>query len=131
MNTSFTTKGAGKVKRTLYVVLVSLSLSSCAVLPALSIASSIVEATAPTIHKVEVPATQALIIAHNAYQGAAAAATAAVRSGVVKGDKLELLAQYDNTIKGLLDKADAGQNVAMNAASAMNFITKIHNLIGG
>lgn len=112
-------------------------LANCAAIPA---AVSIAQAVATSTNKVEVPATQALIVAHNAYQGAAAVATAAVNAcndvswagsacGALK-PKLPQIAALDNAAVAKLDLADQGIDVAENSAAVMNIVSSIQSLSG-
>lgn len=113
-------------------------MASCAALPAISAGLSVVQAYAANKHKVVVPATQALIIAHNAYQGAAAAAALAIKTCTITPtvgpcpsvmQNLDKLDEYNNLAKSLLDKADAGQDIAANSAGVMNLVSRMHSLL--
>lgn len=84
-----------------------------------------------TADRVMVPTGKALIVAHNAYQAAAAAATLAVQSGVITGDNLTRLEALNNRARYLLSQADAGYNVGQNAAEVINIVTDIRSMIGG
>lgn len=113
----------------LFILPAALALANCSVALPTAI-STITEAVAVNQDKVAVPATQALIVAHNAYQGAAAAATLAVESGMFPKDKLDQLSAWNNWGKAALDRADQGIDVATNAAMAMNAVAAINKLIG-
>lgn len=115
----------------LAILIVAPLLANCAAIPtAISAIGGLTQAVSVNQDKVLVPATQALIIAHNAYQSAAAAATAAITAGLVPKEKLPQIAALDNRAKALLDQADAGQNVAQNVAEVMNIISTMKSLAG-
>lgn len=114
----------------LFIIPAALALANCAALPALSTIGGLTQAITVNQDKVLVPATQALIVAHNAYQGAAAAATVAINSGLVPKDKLPQIAALSDRAKALLDEADRGQNVAQNAAEVLNIVNSIHSFAG-
>lgn len=116
------------------IVLAALTLPGCAAIAAVEGAATtisvITKAFAPTADKVVVPTTQALIIAHNAYQGTAAIVTLAVQSGLVPRAMLPQIAALNDRAKLLLDRADRGQDVAANVAEAMNTLTTMQSLAG-
>lgn len=123
------------MKRFLIAAAASLSLSGCtpALMLAAETAGSVIAANtaAPTTdNRVIVAGTQGLIVAHNAYQGAAAVAEAAVRAGLVTGDKLNQLEKLNNEAKYYLDQADRGKDVAANVARVFNLIPQIRALAG-
>src|SRR5687768_9363525 len=97
---------------------------------------TISEAIAVNKDKVLVPATQALIVAHNAYQGAAGAATGAISACSVFPNtapcvalkaRLPQIEALNLRATSLLAKADAGQNVAANAAEVMNIVSTLQS----
>ena len=127
------------MKRLLFIPLASLALAGCGPLAAIGSVASITEAIAVNKDKVLVPATQALIVAHNAYQGAAAAATGAVTACsavpniapcVALKARLPQIEALNTRAVSLLAKADAGQDVAANAAEVMNIVATLKSLSG-
>jgi hypothetical protein len=88
---------------------------------------------------VMVPATQGLIVAHNAYQAAAASATAAITACVsvpttppcvaLRG-KLPQIKALSDKAQGLLDEADSGHDIAQNASQVLNLVGSINSLLG-
>ena len=126
----------------LLVIPAALALANCTAIPtAISAIGGLSQAVSVNKDKVLVPVTQGLIIAHNAYQGAAQAATLAVNGCQLSVAKLlpacaklnahlDDLAALDNKAKTALDLADKGQDVAINVATVMNVVASIHSLIG-
>lgn len=110
-----------------------LALANCAAIPALLTQAVSVGQT------VQVPATQALIVAHNAYQAAAEAATTTINTCVavnfagpcssLKARLPQVKALSDKAVE-LLNEADAGRDVAANAAEVMNIVSSLHSLSG-
>jgi hypothetical protein len=125
------------MKRFLLAPLVALSLSGCGALAVANAVATATEAVAINKDKVLVPATQGLIVAHNAYQGASATA-AGVISGcsivpntspcVALKARLPQIEALNNRAVTLLGQADAGQNVAANAAEVMNIVSTLKSL---
>lgn len=102
-----------------------LALTACGpVLPSVNSATAISD-------KVLVPATQALIVAHNAYQGATAAAEVAVQQGKVKGDALTKLGVLNDRAFLVLSVGDRGQSEAQRAAEIMDLTAQMYLLIRG
>lgn len=123
----------------LLIIGAAFALPGCAALPAISAIGSLTQAVTAGSDKVLVPATQALIVAHNAYQGAAALATSAITACTItpsvpgcvslKG-KLPQIGALSDRAKHLLDEADRGQNVAQNAAEVMNIVATMQSFSG-
>lgn len=111
---------------------VLLSASACQTLPTfapVTVPTTVAEATAVS-DKVVLGGSQALIVAHNAYQGAAAAAEAAVKAGLIQGENLDRLAILNTRAVTLLQTADSGQSVALRSAEVFNIVAEIRTLIG-
>lgn len=68
---------------------------------------------------------QALIIAHNGYQSAAAIAELAVKSGQLSNEQLLKLRELNNEALRRLEQAQAGRDVAANAAGIMELTVQI------
>lgn len=121
----------------LLILPAALALANCSALPVAI--GGLTQAVTVNQDKVLIPATQALIVAHNAYQGAAALATAAITTCTatnfagpcadLKG-KLPQIAALSDRAKALLDEADRGQNVAQNAAEVLNIVTSLKSFAG-
>ncbi len=121
----------------LLVIPAALALANCAAIP--TVLSTVTQAVAVDQNKVLVPATQALLVAHNAYQAAAAAATTAITTCTAVNfvgpcaslkAKLPQIAALSDRAKALLDEADKGQNVAQNAAEVMNIVSSLKSFSG-
>lgn len=127
------------MKRFLLVPLAAISLSGCAAISAVGTVASITQAIVVNKDKVLVPATQGLIVAHNAYQGAAAAAEAAITACSATPNfapckallgRVDQIGALSDLAKMRLDQADAGQNVAQNVADVMNIVATLKSLAG-
>lgn len=123
--------------RRLLIIPAALALANCAAIPAAI--GPITQAIAVNKDKVLVPATQALIVAHNAYQGAALTAAAALNACnltpnlspcVALKARVPQIEALSNRAVALLAQADAGQNVAANAAEVMNIVSTLKSLAG-
>ena len=127
------------MKRFLLAPLAALSLTACGPMAVVSGIGTISEAIAVNKDKVLVPATQALVVAHNAYQAAAGAAAGAITAcsaaptfgpcPALKA-KLPQIEALNARAVMLLAKADAGQDVAANAAEVMNIVSTLKSLSG-
>lgn len=84
----------------------------------------------PNTDSVVIASDKALIICHNAYQTAAAAATAAVNAGLIRGSRLQRLSELNTQAKALLDKADQGEAVATNVSDALSLIAEMQSITG-
>lgn len=102
----------------------ALALGACDTVP-----KNLTEA-ATVSNVVVVPATQGLLVAHNAYQATAAVAEAAVRAGLVKGENLNRLEALNNRALHVLAIGDRGQSVAQRAAEVMNIVNDIRSIVG-
>ena len=124
----------------LLIIPAALALANCAAIPtAISTIGGLSQAVSVNQDKVLIPATQALIVAHNAYQGAAAAATGAINLCTKTPQlapcvsllrKIDQIGALSDRAKALLDEADRGHNVAANAAEVMNIVTSMKSLAG-
>lgn len=88
------------------------------------------QAATPAGDSVIISATQALIVANNAYQGANAVARVAVASRQLDGAQLDRLAALDKRILFLLEKGEKGQSLASRAAEVLNLVPQMRALIG-
>ena len=82
------------------------------------------------VETVTVPATQALIVAHNAYQGAAAAVTVYAQSGAMTPSQAERLTVLNDRAIALLDSAGNTLTVAQRAAGVFDVVAEINSIIG-
>lgn len=114
------------MKRILLPLLLSISLAATGCQT-----TSESEPIVATGQNVIVRSAQALIVAHNAYQGATAAAELAVKSGRLTDDQLIRLKALNDKALGLLAQADAGRDVALNAAQVMGVVAQINTLLKG
>lgn len=89
--------------------------------------SGIAEAVGDTVM---VPATQSLIVAHNAYQGAAAAVTAYANSGAMTPGQASRLRALNDQAFALLEKGGDGLSIADRAAGVFNIVAEINRTIG-
>lgn len=74
--------------------------------------------------------TQGLIVAHNAYQTAAAVATGYVRSGRATPAQLTRIRQLNDRAHSLLQTGGTGLSVAQRAAEVLNIVAEL-NVFGG
>lgn len=106
------------------------ALSSCAMLPlALSAVSALQPASAAG-DKVVLEGTRALILAHNAFQGAAAAAAPLIRSGAMSREQVDLAEDITNRAEMLFATAGGGLSEAQRAAAILNLADQMNKLAG-
>lgn len=74
--------------------------------------------------------TQALIVANNAYQGAAGALVPLINAGLFNPSQLATIRQLSDRAVWLLEKGDQGMSIADRAAGVINIATKLHLLKG-
>lgn len=118
------------MKKLILAVAVAFSLSGCAaVLPAaLDTVVSITKPAAAVSDKVVLEGTRGLILAHNAYQGAAALTTAAVRTKKFNNAQLDMIANLNDRALALLEGADTTLTVAERAASIMLIANQLNSI---
>ena len=80
--------------------------------------------------KVLLEGTRGLILAHNAYQGAAATATAAVKSGRLSAQQLDAIEAADARAVALLNGADGALSTAERVAAILNATNEINTALG-
>lgn len=113
--------------RKLIITFAALALPACA---ALTTAATVTQAIATNRNTVEVPAVQALIVANNAYQGAAALAEVAVKSGKLTPDQLATVSRLNDQAIAILETAETATNQAEKAAELMNVVNSLNAVIG-
>jgi hypothetical protein len=120
----------------LMIILVAPFMAGCAAVP---LATTVLSQAVAVADKVEVPAKQALLVADNAYQAAAATATGAMIACsktptlspcVALTRKADQIVALSALAKGKLLQAHQGVNVAANAAEVMNIVSSITSLTG-
>lgn len=74
--------------------------------------------------------TQGLIVANNAYQGAAAIAEGYVRSGRATRPQLARIRELNDRAISLLERGEGGLTAAQRAAEVLNIVAEL-NLFGG
>lgn len=143
----------GRIGRGLAIALIAVALSACAALgvvsPILDIvqrvaavagrpANTALDQTAAVVpapngtvgEQVVMRGTQGLIVAHNAYQTAAAVATAYVRSGQATPAQLARIRSLNDRAIALLETGGTGLSVAQRAAEVLNIVAEL-NVFGG
>lgn len=109
----------------------SMSIQGCAAAAIFDgVSPNVVSAVDEARDVVVIRGTQSLIVAHNAYQGAAAALTPLVRAGVLPQGALDQIAKLNDRAIHLLEKGDAGQSVASRASEVIQ-ISRDLDVIAG
>lgn len=121
------------------ILAASLILSACALIGAGQALATAVQAVAgtpaseasghtarPVGDTVVLRGTQGLIVAHNAYQTAAAVARVYVQSGFASPAQLNRIEALNNRAIQLLEVGDRGLSVAQRAAEVMNIVAELN-----
>jgi hypothetical protein len=118
------------MKKLILSIAVAFSLSGCATMvgPALDAVVSISKPAASVGDKVVLEGTRGLILAHNAYQGAAALITVPVKAKKFNNDQLDMIAKLNDRALALLNGADATLSIAERAASIMLIANQLNSI---
>lgn len=118
--------------RGLMVMLAAAMLPACAaVAPMLGTIGTVSDAISSRGNTVLLGGTKGLLMAHNAYQGAAAIATVAVKSGRLSGNQLNSLDRLNDQALAILVGARSARDQAKAAAELFTIVDRINDLVGG
>lgn len=109
----------------------ALSIGACAALPTIiETAVSIATPAAAVGDKVVLEGTRGLILAHNAYQGAAAVVAPLIRARVLTSAQVDRVERINNEAESLFNKAHDAKTSAQDAARIMNLANELSTLAG-
>jgi hypothetical protein len=116
----------------LLIIAAALALPGCAAaLPvALDTLVSIAKPADAVGDKVVLEGTRGLILAHNAYQGAAMAATAAVKTGRLSSQQLDAIEAANTKALALLNDGNTALSTAERVAGVLNAANEINVALG-
>jgi hypothetical protein len=119
--------------RKLFIIAAALTLPACAaaIPAALDTLVSIAKPADAVGDKVVLEGTRGLILAHNAYQGAAAAAKVAVESNRLSPAQVDRIASANRRAYDLLNQADTTLSTAERVAAVLNAVNEMNIATGG
>ena len=111
-------------------LLLPLALSGCAVPAAVETATAAIPVARAAGGTVTLEGTRALVIAHNAYQGAAAALVPLVEAGAFDAGQLARIRALSDRAAALLDGADSTLTAAERAARVLTVVDQLNRIAG-
>ena len=123
------------MKKLFAVAAACLLLNGCAAVPVVSAVSAISDVVASkavrsTHNTVTIEGTRALVLAHNAYQGAAELATLAIKSGRLSDDQVRKIVQLNNRATAILEDTGEALTATKKAAALFALADEINRALG-